>query len=292
MLAGFAAGVVAAAGVEGDGPAVFEAGAAAGAAAGVDFSTGAVAAGGATPAGAEASAAAVFFDFEDFFAVVALDSLAVDAAAAVSAVSDFLLFVDFEAEELPLAAVAVSLEASAFCDLVDFFAVDESGVAELLAASDFFDLEVFFAVELSAAAAVSVVSGFLLLVDFLALEESAAAVSSAVVGFFFLDFAVLVSLWSVVAGVCDAWAAAAGRRGKFASRRAASRAKGNRLRIRFILGEFLSPAAIQTLCLAHGFLVPGVGGRGTPMIAARFFPVDLGEMMWEKIHDVKRGLQR
>ena len=88
-----------------------------------------------------------------------------------------------------------------FFDLVDFFAVDESAAGVASAASDCLDLEVFFAVELSAVAVVSAVSAFLLFVDFLVVEESAAPVSSGVVGFFFLDFAALVSLWSVVAGV-------------------------------------------------------------------------------------------
>ena len=57
-------------------------------------------------------------------------------------------------------------------------------------------------------------------------------------------------------------------------------------------GEFLSAAAIQNLCLTRACLVPGVGSRGTRRIAARFFPVELGEMMWQKKHPVKRGLRQ
>ncbi len=131
---------------------------------------------------------------------------------------------------------------------------DVSAVVEESAAADFLDLEDFFTVEVSAAAAESAVSVFLLLVDFLVVEESAAAVSSAgVVFFFFLDFAALVSFWSVVVGVCAAWAADAGRRVRLAStsRKATSNAMWNRLRVRFILSAFLSPPAIQALCLAH-----------------------------------------
>jgi hypothetical protein len=224
----------------------------------VGFAVGAAAAGGAAVAGAEVSAAD-FFDLEDFFAVVALVSLAAGAGAAVSAVSDFLLFLDFEGVELPLADVVVSADASAFFDFADFFVADESAVAAVSPSADFFDLEDFFAVELSAAAVVSAVSVCLLLVDFLALDESAAAVSSAVVVFFFFfDFAALLSLWSVDVGVCAAWAADAGRKVRLAStsRRVTSRTTYNRLPIRLMFCGFLSPAANQALCLAHGRCVP------------------------------------
>jgi hypothetical protein len=219
--------------------------------------------------GTEASRATVFFDFEDLLGAVALISLAAGAACAVSAVSDFLLFLDFAAVEVPLAADVVSADSSAFFVFEDFFEADESAVAEVSAvastffdfedffaavasdaagvsvASDFLDLEDFFAVVLSAAAGVSGESDFLLFVGFLVLEESAAAVSSAGgVFFFFFDFAVLVSLWSVVGVVCAAWAADAGRSAKFPSmsRNAKSNETCNRLRVRFIFGEFLSPA--------------------------------------------------
>jgi hypothetical protein len=300
VAAGFAAGVGdaagtgAAVGATAGAEAGFAAGVAAGAAVGVGFAAGAVAADGVAAAGAEASAAAVFFDLEDFFApveLVVLVSLAAGAAAAVSAVPDFWLFLDFEVVELPLAAVVASAEVSAFFDFEDFFTVDASLVAELSAASDFFDLEDFFAVELSAAAVESAVSVFLLLVDFLAVGESAVA-SSEVVVFFFFDFAALVSLWSVGAGVCAAWAADAGRRARFAStsRNATSKAKCNRLRVRFIFGEFLSPAADQALCVAHAWSVPRAGGREIQTIAARFFLVELREMMCEGRLEVKRGL--
>jgi hypothetical protein len=311
VVAGFAAGAVDAAGVGGEAGAIvgLGEGVVAGSAAGVGFATGATSAGGAEVAGAEASVAAAVFDLEDFLAAVeavALVSLFTGAATPVSAVSDFLLFLDVAVVELPLAAVVVSPDAwvfsdledffavdvsvavelsaassvadflvfldfevvelvlaaavasgdtSAFFELVDFFAVDVSADVELSAASVFFDLVDFFAVEMSGVALESAASDCLLLVDFLALEESAAAVpSGVVVFFFFFAFAALVSLWSVVAGVCAAWAADAGRRQRFAStsRRATSRATWNRLRVRFILSEFLSPAADQALCLARG----------------------------------------
>jgi len=255
VAAGFAAGAVEAGGVgvEAGAVAVVAAGVVAGGALGVGFTSGAAVAGGVAAAGAEASAAAGVFDLEDFFGVVA--SLAAGAATAVFAVPDFLLLVDFAAVELPLAAVVESADAPAFFDFDDLFVVEESAGVEVPAASGFFDLEDFFAVELSASGVASAVSVFLLLVDFLVLEESAAAVSSGVAGFFFfLGFAALVSLWSAGAGVCAAWPADAGRRVRLAntSRTVAIRATGKRLRVRFIVGEFLSPAADQALCLVRG----------------------------------------
>jgi hypothetical protein len=292
VAAGFAAGAVDAAGAEvgagpiggaeaGNTPGVEE-----GPAVGVGFAAGATSAGGTKVGGAEASVPAAFFDLEDFLAVVgavALVSLFAGAAAPVSAASDFLLFLDVAVVELPLAAVVVSADASAFFDLEDFFAVDVSVAVELSAVSseadflvflDFdavelpltalgasvdvsalFDFEDFFAVDVSAGVELSAASVFFDLVDFLALEESAVAVSSGgVVAFFFFDFAALVSVWSVVVGVCAAWAADAGRKLRFAStsRRATSKATWSRFRFRVILSEFLSPAADQALCLARG----------------------------------------
>ena len=235
-------------GAEAGAVAGFAAGVAAGAAVGVGFAAGA--ADGVEAVGVDASAA-VAFDLEDFFAVVAVVSPAAGAAAE-SGVSDFLLFLDFAVVELPLAVVVVSADASAFFDLEDFFAVEESaGVEDSAATSAFFDFEVFFvvdespvvelsavsafldfedflAVELSAVVAESAVADFLVLEDFFAVEVSAAAVSSAVgVFFFFLDLAAAVSPWSVVAGVCAACAADAGRRVRLANttRRATSREK-------------------------------------------------------------------
>jgi hypothetical protein len=263
------------------------------------------------------SAAVVFFDFVDFFAVVVLVSLAAGATAALSAVSDGLLFLDFAVVELPLAGVAVSAEVSAFFDLEevfeadesavvvlsaeasaffdfeDFFAVEESAVAALSVASAFFDLEDFFAVELSAAAGVSAESVFLLLVDFLVVEESAAAVSSAVVAFFFFfDLAALVSPGSVVVGVCAACAADAWRRARFAntSSNATISETGSRLRVRFIFGEFLSPAAHRSFRLARGWRAWGGWQRSTnnrsAVLAGR-----IGEIMCEGRGEVKPGQQ-
>ena len=57
-------------------------------------------------------------------------------------------------------------------------------------------------------------------------------------------------------------------------------------------GEFLSPAAILALCLAHGCRVLWAGDREVQTIAARFFLVELREMMCEKKCEVKRGLNR
>jgi hypothetical protein len=163
----------------------------------------AAAAGGVAEAGADASAVAVFFDLADFWAVVELVALAPGPAEAESAVSDFLLFLDF-AEEAPLAAVEESADASPFFDFADCFEADVSAAVEPSAASDLFDLEDFFALELSGVAGEPAVSVF-----------------------FFLDFAAVVSLWSVVVGVCAAWAADTARRLRFAStsRRATSRTK-------------------------------------------------------------------
>jgi hypothetical protein len=261
------------------------------------------------------SAAVVCFDFVDFFAVVALVSLAAGATAALSAVSDCLLFLDFAVVELPLAGVAVSAEVSAFFDLEevfeadgsavvvlsaeasgffdfeDFFAVEESAVAAVPAASAFFDLEDFFAVELSAAAGVSAESVFLLLVDFLVVEASAAAVS-VVAFFFFFDLAALVSPGSVVVGVCAACAADAWRRARFAntSSNATSSETGSRLRVRFIFGEFLSPAAHRSFCLARGWRAWGGWQRSTnnrgAVLAGR-----IGEIMCEGRGKVKPGQQ-
>ncbi len=238
----------------------------------------------------------------DFFAVAALVSLAAGEAVAVSPESDFLLFLDFAVVELPVAGVLASADESAFVDLEDVFEADESAVAELSTeASAFFDfddffvaeesaaglpvvsavfdLEDFFVVELSAGAGVSAESVFLLLVDFLAVEESAAAVSSAVAAFFFFfDFAAVVSVWSVVVGVCAACAADAGRRARVAStnRNATSRETYNRLEIRFIFGEFLSPAAHQSLCRTR-MGKAGAGDREVRIIAARLFLGELGK---------------
>jgi hypothetical protein len=74
------------------------------------------------------------------------------------------------------------------------------------------------------------------------------------------------------------------------SRNATSNETCNRPRVRFIFGEFLSPAAIQALCLAQGFRVPWVGDRGVQTIAAQIFRLELGEMMCEKKREVKQGL--
>jgi len=38
--------------------------------------------------------------------------------------------------------------------------------------------------------------------------------------------------------------------------------------------------------------VPWVGGRGVQTIAAQLFRLELGEMMWEKKHEVKKGLNQ
>jgi hypothetical protein len=52
------------------------------------------------------------------------------------------------------------------------------------------------------------------------------------------------------------------------------------------------PAAIQLLCLADGSRVPGVGDREIQTIAARFFLVELREMMCEGRVEVKQDCHR
>ena len=147
-------------------------------------------------AGTEESAAAAFFDLEDFLEVEAPVVPEAEPADA-SADSVFLPFFDL----LPLevsAEAAVELSAvSDFFDFDDFLLVEVSAAVELSAVSDFLDFEDFLVVDVSAAAA-SVVSDFLLLVDFLLAEVSVEEASWASAFFFFdLDLEALVSLWSV-----------------------------------------------------------------------------------------------
>jgi len=82
---------------------------------------------------------------------------------------------------------------SAFLDLEDFLAEEVSAEAVESAVSDFWDLEDFFAEEVSAVAWSVEAVGFFFEEDFEEVEESLA--DSSVV-FFFLDFDVVVSVWS------------------------------------------------------------------------------------------------
>ena len=237
--------------------------------------------------GAEDPAAAAFLDLEDFLDVEALVVLEA-APAEASADSVFLLFLDLLPLEVSAEAAAELSAASDFFDLEGFLVVELSAAAvELSAASDFLDFDDFFVVDVSAAAA-SVAPAFLLLADFLVAEVSVEEASSAVSAFFFFDFDLeaLVSLWS--AELWAAWLAAELRTTALApsSNKADSNAR-TLLRVRFILnGSF--PAAVDLPCrYTQDACFGRVTGEKTGQLAAAV-PGGMAGIMFEKVAEVKR----
>ncbi len=208
------------------------------------------------------SLAVAFFDLDDdFLEVLALasaaDAAAVGEAAAVSAVSAFLLlvdldllvvdaalesalvasadaldFLDFEglAVEAPLAVSAVAVD---FFDF-ELFVLVEVPAVEASAASAFFDLDDFLVVELSAGAVESVVVDFLDFEDFVVVELSGAAAVSVVVLCFFFFAVVVEGSFGSVDCVVDC---AATRKVTFPAtrKRAESTARYRVPRVRFIM---------------------------------------------------------
>jgi hypothetical protein len=111
--------------------------------------------------------------------------------------------------------------------------------------------------------------------DFLVVEESAAAVSSAVVAFLLLRLGRAGARRSVVVGVAllrrRCW-----RRVRFASTSSNATSSERKLAgFEFDSGEFLSPAAYQSFCLAPDG-APGAGSE-VQIIAARFLLGELGK---------------
>ena len=161
--------------------------------AGAGLAAGALAGAAVAPGGVEAAGALEADAGGDFLDLVDLavdESLVLAEESAVADLPDLEVFF-----EVPASAAAVpESDVSAFLDLEDFLAEEVSAEAEESAVSDFWDLEDFFAEELSAVAWSVEAVDFFFEEDFEEVEESLADESSVV--FFFLDFDVVVSVWS------------------------------------------------------------------------------------------------